>query len=1247
LCELPAAWNTPDLGDPSDPQWRNRLASRIFEEETRLAARHYLRFRQNALEPPRWDTVIRAAEVLPFELLGVPLALFSAELPPAGGGRQFFLDRASVARPGGRSAPRTRPAVRLATDASDEALTPPGSGTARTWRARVDQFVEQVGLYPLTTDAQVSAVASHFQFVPPVGFLPRQMLTLMTTAEALAIPPGPNQAPDRAGVNHFFPASFAVEAAPVALEDMDAVLAASASLAPYDFRPGDDDTVRMLVPLPQRVFDPRLLVVEQEDPAFAETVGRFVATRQDWRQRRDVVRRRRDALQTLATGPLRPVLTLLVERGQLEPEPVETGASLNFSAALLSPTATSGPWNVNLTFAATQQVSQGAILFLEMRVDVEAVPTRIEARWRRGATEGAFAWTAPPAAPHEQRDETGQPLATPLWLRFTVPASDLGITEAVDGVTVQVDNGRAALGSVGQLVPLQGADEFTSVFWWRGQDTEPAPAFVGGDWTSISGDRLLAPFENPFEVLFADGQPLGQRVADLEAAFNPGGITPRTPVFSIASAGLERVLAQMESEASEADDFVDVNFTRAQVNLYRIRKLVLGEKAAQRLLVNPAIATIAEQETATASAEQLESFFTAAKRTEVNAEDVNDALGLNDVRALTAPQFLAAERINPIVTETKTDATFAKAALLASAANLTTNTQIAGTFSKQALLKDVLGERPESGPTLPPRGISIGQRFADAPAAENLAYARSALTQFVHLLPKLRLPLAGDVRSVDGQADVSLTALQGRAAATSQQTSEQLRQAAEARLLNVTRLTAKTDVAEVTLAALDFTEAKTAILRTIEGLVQQQRAAIQRGIELLAAVVAQRDGAAGRLLAIDGKLTEARHDVSVARALRQEELERVDAINARRDALIRDEVRFLAYVRPRAVDTARRNLSYWKLDPFGTVAPVPACLREHDEPPAALNAYLQLFRHAPTRWFPKLQPLLLKLDTPDKLIALLDTTRIAAASFQALDAPGLVSTSSQTVQATVLGAQQMISVIRQRSTVIQVADARSKPWTDFHRQALEHSAIGDLIAGRHGARDVSSAAARELELIGQLATCLHAEFAAVTPAVRLSWVERFSQFDKPSLLRDLTVLPGYGHLDRPSRRRLQEFVDALFGRVTAAERDAITFVNDLVRICLLLASHAPVNRIIAGHLPRPLPVSPGILIPIRPLAPELVRVGMEFHVWQASRIVASGRVTDLREGEVSAQVDHVDVQTTSLDPAMQVQFVAPGLSFGK
>src|SRR5262249_34568382 len=174
-------------------------------------------------------------------------------------------------------------------------------------------------------------------------------------------------------------------------------------------------------------------------------------------------------------------------------------------------------------------------------------------------------------------------------------------------------------------------------------------------------------------------------------------------------------------------------------------------------------------------------------------------------------------------------------------------------------------------------------------------------------------------------------------------------------------------------------------------------------------------------------------------------------------------------------------------------------------------------------------------------------------------------------------------------------------------------------------------------------TWLYAEFAAVAASTRLMWVERYSQFDRPAPLRDLTVLPGYGNLDRATRRRFQAFVDWLFQRVSSAESDAVNLINDLLRICLLLASHAPVNSLLAAHLTLPVPVRPGVLIPLRPFDPNQVKVGMEIHVWKASTLVAQGRVEDLGDGEVSARVNKVHAATTTLDQTMQVQFVPAAL----
>jgi len=73
---------------------------------------------------------------------------------------------------------------------------------------------------------------------------------------------------------------------PIPTEDLDAALASSAPLAPFDFAARGTDLVRVLVPVPQRLFDPRLLVVELEDPFFATEILRLIALRQDWRERR-------------------------------------------------------------------------------------------------------------------------------------------------------------------------------------------------------------------------------------------------------------------------------------------------------------------------------------------------------------------------------------------------------------------------------------------------------------------------------------------------------------------------------------------------------------------------------------------------------------------------------------------------------------------------------------------------------------------------------------------------------------------------------------------------------------------------------------------------------------------------------------------------------------------------------------------------------------------------------------------------
>jgi hypothetical protein len=1271
LVELPADWrNAPELADDADLRWRNQLAHVVLTQESRRSGLLHVRRRADQNADRRWDTVLEEGDLLPWEFVGVPLALFSSELPGGERPRRFFLDRAAVARPGGGVSARTRPALAIRAAEDTTPANAPGGGSPRNWRARIEQFAAHLG--ELVADGEPAATLNaHFQFIPPAGFLPRAALDFLTTAEALALPPGPGQRPDRAGVDRFFTPDFVVDAVPVTVEDLDAALASSAALAPYDIAAADEEPVRVLVPVPQRAFDAELLVVEVEDPIFEESVDRFVAARQGWRQRRDVVRSQRDALDALVDGTPPALPAPLLEPGQVEPEPVETAvdlANLGLIRAFVSPIGTPGPWDLSVEIDDERGADDGS-LFVLVRADEDRVPSALRAEWVIGDATLSHTWTQPFPAPPERTDEDGTPAPSLLWLRLSVPLSELGTPRgAITALTLHLDDGRLAFAETGRTTT--NSDGTFDEVLWRG-DRDAAPTFTGGDWTAATGDQLFAPFETAYEPVFPDGLTRAERVEEVKVALSPPGVTPpprrddplRPAVpLTVEADGLTKVLVQLEGEASEADDFVDAHFTRAQINLYRIRKLMLGHTAAQKLLVNPAIALIAEQETASASAEQLQTFIAAAKQRKVTAADANAAVtGVRSGAARLAANtniglgITAFSPVNPVLSvgtvATETLFALSKDAQLEAlqgtqfgVAKTTMNIDL-----KAAALKDVFGERPESGPTLPPRGLSIGQRFVEPPATQNLSYARADLNELLKQLTALRLPLIGEtVKALDGK-DVLLIALQGRVVPPATPpggtpvTSESIRLAAITTLLTSTPRETDTDEAEVTLAALDFTEIKSAILRTIERVVQRRRAIVQRGLETARLISEQSDAAAMRVLVIEGNLAEARQDVSVARALRQEEQARIAALNDRRDAIIRDEVTFLAYARPRTVDLVRRTSQYWQLERFDAPAPVPACLQRHDEPPAPLHAYVELFTHAPVRWFTALEPLLARLDTREKVVTLIETSRQSAVAFKQLNPAVGVTVASPAVQFALLGAHQVISTIRERTTVVGIPDTLGARWQDVQRDAREHATVGDLIAGRFGARDVSTAATGELELIGQVATCLHAEFASVAPAVRLAWIERFSQFDRPALLRDLTVLPEYGRLDRPTRRRLQQFVDWLFGRFTAVEGDAVNLVNDLVRICLLLATHAPVNQIIAGHVPRPTPVRPGIKIPIRPLNPGLVRVGMQFQVWQAAKVVAHGLVEDLVQGEVTAHVQGVDPQIRTIEPTMRVQFIPPAL----
>src|SRR5690606_7974790 len=149
--------------------------------------------------------------------------------------------------------------------------------------------------------------------------------------------------------------------------------------------------------------------------------------------------------------------------------------------------------------------------------------------------------------------------------------------------------------------------------------------------------------------------------------------------------------------------------------------------------------------------------------------------------------------------------------------------------------------------------------------------------------------------------------------------------------------------------------------------------------------------------AVADDLAEARHDVSVAKALLAEESERIAAINERRRRVIAEEVRFLAFVRPREADNLA-GAPPRQIDPGLLDAPAPVCLAGHDDVPGDLTDMLRVIREAPAAWFVDTPRLLDRLDRTDLLVKAVQSaqlrTALAGAAAAAAAAPATGATST-------------------------------------------------------------------------------------------------------------------------------------------------------------------------------------------------------------------------------------------------------------
>ena len=398
-----------------------------------------------------------------------------------------------------------------------------------------------------------------------------------------------------------------------------------------------------------------------------------------------------------------------------------------------------------------------------------------------------------------------------------------------------------------------------------------------------------------------------------------------------------------------------------------------------------------------------------------------------------------------------------------------------------------------------------------------------------------------------------------------------------------------------------------------------------------------------RLREVDNALAEARQDVSVATALLAEETARVGAINERRSRVLREQVPFLAFQRPRSLDL-RRSSPTLPLDPGPSPNPLPPCLNDTTVIPQEVRAMVELLREAPLSWFNSLRPAMRRLDRVDTLVRLFSGASQRRTLLAASAPPALATISDDdTPIARSIGRLygQRQQLLRQESLglppqVDQLVARQS--WQESLQQAERQLSLGDLLAADHRRPELSGKAAQLLEQWCRVATCLKDHFGAIETRLRLDWAERLSQFDGPVNLRVLTNLPRWDEVaDLSQRRGLQSLVDWLFLQLNGGEPQALAFANDLVRLSLLLACHAPVNQILSGQVIGTPALASENRVPIR-MDPLRVRIGMPVLFHGAAGVVAEGIVEDLSGNVATTRILRGDA-SLSAGPQTRVQFL--------
>jgi hypothetical protein len=1235
-----------DYALPADgPSRRNRLSYGVFETERLLVD----------------------DEMHPWEAWGVPLALigFTPDW------RLDFVDCHAVARVGGTPKERS-PLV-------------PRSGDARLWQARLDQFATQISQMP-SFDA--AALQDAFVRMPPVGILPPEMFDMVRHKQ------------------HFFPSGYTVSAVPVAHSNFNLVVSESAGLAPFDR--GQPDGVQILVPVPDSVYEPGLLQVEQEDTRFGQAIKAIRDDRTRWLVRRQMARRRYDRLLETVSGVVMgwPGSDLPLEENSPAPHvqtPVEVTRTRRVAAAA-SATRSHIMANANATLTVAASDTIWFWVCIHDGAEMTGLSLRLATGSRTGTApsfaKGVF-WGGADGLPIAaeagglEKRRIGDLPASGVWVRLEVPASAVWDANGgnLDGFAVNAIEFTQLGGDV-EWASLGKMDAAGMVYTYIADDA-PAGATLtaegsvpaGWPWTPVVGRE---------EIIVDDfGTALTGDVRRAAALDSFRDLWKQeflsADLANVDENGIAVFLSSVEARLKATNDAIDLGFVRARADIYRVRQIMLGADAASRLVTSPSLADLAERDEGARATSQGISDFLKAAVVRTPAETVINIgtptptptptpstgvfqpqlMTLNIAR--TARFFTAAAPPPPSAIATFMPMAILSAPLMSTTALSSAATRAASPAAATALAApasvfqtavsrqnfsieavslardtsryrtmDIQRQIPIAG--LVERTASVAERLKPQPAVQALEYALASKAAVVTTLSGLS-GLGGGRPIGIALADIPMAGFRKKGTPAEVPTLAQLLADKDHAVFEdadtLPAVEAQKHEADYFTAAVQAIDNSIAIMRLVEGrvaLFEELSASLN---ELKAAIEDSANGAAAYLRSVDVEVAEARHDLATAERLREEERARIDGVNLRRAAILETHVNAIAWRRLRSVDV-RDDIPLIEAASGLAPSPIAICRKEHDEAPDEIHDYVQLLREVPVSWFPAIAAMVPRIERLDSAHAVLHTMIERAIVPRVLAAPVQVTATSRYlkgVQNAMVAGRRIIEARQTAVTMLNVARIPALSLAEAHVQLTSLSTIGDLIAGTHRQPALTRAASEEIDAITAIAGCLHESFGEVSPIVRLGWAEVLSQFDQPAPLSNLAGLSGWGEVPVELRRTLQGFVDWLFGRIDQKQDAAHDAINELVRICLLMAAHAPVDKIIPAHLVAPAPAKLGSKLFLT-LDIKRVRKGMTTLIRDdRDRIISRAVIDDIVDGRAQATITQVSAAITTITPAMRFQLV--------